>query len=162
IHELRGHTQWVYGVAFSPDGKWLATGGWDRTIKLRDAATGAERLTILAHEGFVLDLAFSPDSRSLASTREDRSVRLWEIPSGRRIGVFHGHTDFVQAVAFAPDGCEVASGGRDGTLKLWNRRASLPVVIEGVGHLMMGLWYRRDGRRLVISPMIQGQATTQG
>ena len=72
---------------YSPDGKWLATGGWDRTIKLRDAASGEERLTIFGHEGFVLDLTFSPDSRSLVSTSEDRSVRLWEVPTGRPIGV---------------------------------------------------------------------------
>src|SRR5262249_44689538 len=75
VQELRGHFQWVYCVAFSPDGTWLASGGWDRTIKLRDAATGAERLTIFAHEGFVLALAFSPDGHSLASSGEDRSVR---------------------------------------------------------------------------------------
>ena len=131
VHELRGHSKWVYGVAYSPDGKWLATGGWDRTIKLWDAATGEERLTIFGHEGFVLDLAFSPDSRSLASTSEDRSVRLWEVPTGRPIGVFHGHTDFVQAVAFAPDGRELASGGLEGTMKVWDRRASLPVVFDG-------------------------------
>ena len=110
----------------SPDGKWLATGGWDRTIKLRDAATGEEQLTIFGHEGFVLDLAFSPDSRSLASTSEDRSVRLWEVPTGRPIGVFHGHTDFVQAVAFAPDGRELASGGLEGTMKVWDRRSEPP------------------------------------
>src|SRR5262249_2857814 len=53
-HALRGHSQWVYAVAFSPDGKWLATGGFDRTIKLRDAATGEERMTLFAHDGFVL------------------------------------------------------------------------------------------------------------
>ena len=110
LHELKGHKKWVYCLAYSPDGKWLATGGWDRTVKLRDAATGAEALTIFAHEGFVLSLAFSPDSRNLATTSEDRSVRLWEVPSGRRLATFHGHTDFVQAVAFRPDGREVAHG----------------------------------------------------
>jgi eukaryotic-like serine/threonine-protein kinase len=162
VHELRGHSNWVYGVAFSPDGKWLATGGWDGTIKLWDAATGVERRIITGHEGFVLDLAFSPDSRSLASTSEDRSVRLWEVPTSRRIGVFHGHTEFVQAVAFAPDGRVLASGGEDGRLKLWDRLASLPVVINEVEPRMMGLWYRRDGRRIVISTSIQGQDTRQG
>ncbi len=149
VHELRGHSKWVYGVAFSPDGKWLATGGWDRTIKLRDAATGEERLTIFGHEGFVNDLAFSPDSRTLASTSEDRSVRLWEVPTGRPIGVLHGHTDFVQAVAFAPDGRELASGGLEGTLKVWGRRTSTPVVFEGHTGWVSGVWYRRDGRRVV-------------
>jgi len=149
VHELRGHSKWVYAVAFSPDGKWLATGGWDRTIKLRDAATGAERLTIFGHEGFVLDLAFSPDSRTLASTSEDRSVRLWEVPSGRPIGVFHGHADFVQAVAFAPNGRELASGGLDGTMKVWDRRSAHPVVFDQHTGWVMRLAFRRDGRRIV-------------
>jgi WD40 repeat protein len=150
--ELRGHSNWVYCLAFSPDGKWLATGGWDRTIKLRDAASGAERLTIFAHDGFVLDLAFSPDSRTLASTSEDRSVRLWEIPTGRQIGVCHGHTDFVQAAAFAPDGRELASGGLEGTMKVWDLRSSLPVVFKEDTQVVVGLWYRRDGRRVVSVP----------
>jgi WD40 repeat protein/class 3 adenylate cyclase len=149
LHELRGHSNWVYGVAFSPDGKWLATGAWDRTIKLWDAATGAERSTLFVHNGFVLDLAFSPDSRTLASTSEDRRVRLWEIPSGRLIGGLHGHTDFVQAVAFAPDGHELASGGVDGSMKIWDLRTSLPVVIAGHQNAVTGLWYRRDGHRVV-------------
>jgi WD40 repeat protein len=106
---------------------------------MRTRTTGAERLTIFAHEGFVLDLAFSPDSRSLASSSEDRSIRLWEVPSGRRLGVLHGHTDFVQEVAFAPDGRELASGGLEGTLKVWDRRTSLPVVIEGITRALCGM-----------------------
>jgi WD40 repeat protein len=149
VHELPGHSKWIYSVAYSPDGKWLATGGWDRTIKLRDAATGEERLTIFGHEGFVLDLAFSPDSRCLATSSEDRSVRLWEVPTGRQIGVFHGHTDFVQSLAFATDGRELASGGLEGTMKIWDRRTSLPVVFDQHTGWVGRLWYRRDGRRVV-------------
>jgi eukaryotic-like serine/threonine-protein kinase len=152
-HELRGHSKWVYCLAYSPDGRWLATGGWDRTIKLRDAATGEERLTMFGHEGFVLDLAFSPDGRCLASTSEDRSMRLWEVPTGREIGVFHGHTDFVLSVAFAPDGRDVATGGLEGTLKVWDRRTSLPVVFKGHTGWVGRIWYRRDGRRVVTAPI---------
>jgi serine/threonine protein kinase/WD40 repeat protein len=134
VHELRGHPGWVYGVAYSPDGKWLATGGWGGTVKLWDAVTGAERSTILGHRAAVYHQpAFSPDSHCLATASGDRSVRLWEVPTGRPIGVLHGHTEFVEAVAFAPDGRELASAGDDGTLKLWDRRSSLPVVIEGLG-----------------------------
>jgi WD40 repeat protein len=164
VHELPGHSKWIYGLAFSSDGKWLATGGWDRTVKLRDAATGEEKLTIFGHEGFVLDLAFSPEGRSLASASEDRCVRLWEVPSGRQIGVFHGHTDFVQAVAFAPDGRGLASGGLEGTLKVWDRRTSLPVIFDEHTGWVGRLWYRRDGRRVITAPIAQQVAgeTTKG
>jgi WD40 repeat protein len=149
VQVLPGHTNWVYCLAYSPDGKWLATGSWDRTVKLRDASSGEERLTIFGHEGFVLDLAFSPDGRSLATTSEDRSVRFWEVPSGRQFGVLHGHTDFVQAVAFSPDGREVASGGLEGTLKLWDRQTSLPVVFDRHTGWVVRLAFRRDGRRVL-------------
>jgi WD40 repeat protein/serine/threonine protein kinase len=160
VHELRGHPGWVYGVAFSPDGKWLATGGQGGTIKLWDAVTGEERLTIFGHRAAVYRLAFSPDSRALATASGDRSVRLWEVPTGRPIGVFHGHTDFVQAVAFAPDGRELASGGLEGTTKVWDLRTSLPIAVPA-GH---SLRIRRDGRRILFnydSP-VRGQEITKG
>jgi WD40 repeat protein/serine/threonine protein kinase/tetratricopeptide (TPR) repeat protein len=162
VRELKGHSKWVYGVAYSADGKWLATGGWDRTIKLRDADTGSEKLTIFAHDGFVLDLSFSPDGGVLASTSEDRSVRLWEVPSGRPLGVLHGHSDFVQVVAFSPDGGVLASGGLEGTMKVWDRRSSFPVVFDGHTGWVGRVWYRRDGRRVVTAPFahqVAGEST---
>jgi WD40 repeat protein len=147
-HDLKGHKKWVYCTAYSPDGKWLATGAWDGTVKLRDAATGVEALTIFAHAGYVLNLAFSPDSRNLATTSEDRSVRLWEVASGRRLATFHGHTDFVQAVAFRPDGREVGTGSLDGSIRFWDLKTSRPVVVEHTGWVV-GCAFRRDGLRVL-------------
>jgi WD40 repeat protein/serine/threonine protein kinase len=162
VHELRGHSLWIYCVSFSPDGKWLATGGFDRTIKLWDTVSGEARTTIYGHNGGITDLAFSPDSRSLASASEDRSVRLWEIPTGRLIGVFHGHKDSVQSIAFAPDGLELASAGVDASFKIWDRRRSLPVVFKHT-RASMGLWYRRDGRRIISSAFFdQGPVISEG
>jgi WD40 repeat protein len=161
VQELRGHRKWVYALAYSPDGEWLASGGWDRTAKLYNANTGEEKLTIFGHEGFVLDLAFSPDGRTLATTSEDRSIRLWAVPSGALLGTCHGHLDFVQAVAFSPDGKEIASGGLEGNLKLWDLRASLPVVFSGHQGWVGSLWYRRDGRRVVSDVLAYFRSPTE-
>ena len=117
---LRGHTGEVYCAAYSPDGKILATGSQDRTVKLWDSATGRERVTLRGHSNDVDAVAFSPDGRTIASAGEDSTIRLWDIGTGRALTVCRGHAGVVYALAFAPDGKTLASGGEDRLVRLWD------------------------------------------
>jgi WD40 repeat protein len=112
----------VLGVAFSPDGKQLATTSADQTLRLWDTATGkphGERLT--GHTDTVNRVAFSPDGALLATASSDRTLRLWDTATGKPHGPpLTGHADRVIGVAFSPDGSRLATSGTDGTVRLWN------------------------------------------
>jgi uncharacterized protein with WD repeat len=118
-HSLRG----AWKVAYSPDGKLLASAGVDGTIRIWDSATGRSLQVLKAGNGGgfddVLSVAFSPDGDYLASAGFDNLVHLWRMPSGEEVKTFRGHLMEVCSVAFSPDGRYIASASSDSTVRLW-------------------------------------------
>jgi WD40 repeat protein len=128
LRTLKGHSQPVSSVAFSPDGKRLASGSWDETLKLWDAANGQEILTFKGHSGAVFCVAFGPDGKRLASGSSDRAIKLWDASSGQEVLTLKGHSGPVLSVAFSPDGKRLASGSDDHTLKLWDAASGQEIL----------------------------------
>ena len=128
LGQLTGITETVRSVAFSPDGKYFATGagrpGQVGEIKVWETGNGfwnkPATQTIQAHRDCVYAIAFSPDSKTLASTSYDHMIFLWDPATGKRLKPLKEHTDAVFDLAFSPDGKWLASGGADRTVKLWD------------------------------------------
>jgi WD40 repeat protein len=112
-HEVVGGNLYTegYAVAFSPDGRLLASADRDKVVLVWDVGTWTLRHRLAGHEDAAASLAFSPDGRTLASGGADRSVRLWDVASGKLQRTLRGHAHRVNAVAFTPDGRTLASAG---------------------------------------------------
>ena len=110
----------ILSVAFSPDGKLLATGDADGDAHLWQVKDGKRLFTCSGHKSWVRSVAFSPDGKKLASGSEDKTVKLWDVETGKCLKTLEEHTSWIWSVAFSPNGQILASGSEDKTVKLWD------------------------------------------
>ena len=155
---LAGHAYLVWSAAFSPDGKRILTGSWDKTAKVWDAATGRELLTLKGLSHWVLSAAFSPDGKRIVTGGGEfgsqgvpvqTEAKVWDAATGRQLFAISGHQSPVWSVAFSPDGKRIVSGSRDGMVRVSDAATGQEVLTLKCDSELASVAFSPDGKRIV-------------
>jgi len=159
---LRGHQGAVTCVAISADGGRIASAGrGDRTIKVWDAATGAELITIPGHEGDICSVAFSPDGSHIVSASHDKTVKVWDAANGRQVKTLTGHQHYTYSARYSPDGKRIVSSSHDGTIKVWDSATGAELMsVNAYREAASSARFTPDGRRIIAAGGWDGRIKT--
>ena len=150
IRTLQGHTIWVEGCAVSPDGAFIVSASYDKTLKVWDARSGEARLTLQGHTAEVTGCAVSPDGTFIVSASRDHTLKVWDVRSGEARLTLQGHTRWVNGCAVSPDGAFIVSASDDNTLKVWDARSGeARLTLHGHTNLVWGCAVSPDGAFIV-------------
>jgi hypothetical protein len=148
--QLPGHTDWVVGVAFSPNGTYLASASFDGSVKIWRVSDGSLVKTIKIG-GEVRSVSFSPDGQYLASGGGDATVRIWRTSDWTLAQTLAGHTSDIYVLHFSPDGTSLASGGYDHTARVWNTSTWTSRYTINASGNVYALEFTADSQQLGIS-----------
>ncbi len=141
-HTLRGHVGATYRIAWSPNGRMIASGGHDEILRLWDAETGQLHRALKGRLSPIVGVAWSPDGRTIASANSDRTLCLWDTETGQGHHKFEGRSKRVTNVAWSPDGRMIASASDDGTIRLWDAETKLVrrMILEHPDQIFSLIW----------------------
>jgi len=149
VATLKGHSDGVSSISFSPDSNLLAGGDGDNTIKLWDVKSRKEVAMLVGHSDWVSSVSFSPDGGLLASGSGDETIKLWDVKSLMEVATLKGHLSSVYSVVFSPDGNLLASGSGDETINLWDVKSRKEVAtLKGHSGCVFSVSFSPDGSLL--------------
>ena len=145
---LRGHIDWIGRIAWSPDGKFLASPSFDNTIRIWDVATGECEVVLEQHESSVMSVTWSPDGQNLASGSADNTILIWHTSNWKQIKKLNKHKDGVLDVRWSPKKSKLASGSWDDTVQIWDTTIWKSIqTIQKKGSVFFVSW-SKDGLQL--------------
>jgi len=147
---LSGHEKTVTSVSYSPDSELIASGSWDHTVRIWDAATYQPVATLEGHTGAVTSVTYSPDGNTIISGSRDQTIVIWDAHTHQTIATISGHAGSITDLAYSPDGSTIISASEDQTVKLWDATTHEPLAtLTGHAGIVYSVAYSPNGKLII-------------